>query len=151
MNLGGKLTLSAGPSHSLRSWSPPARFLASSTPDVQCRDNDPSREGERPMTPPRAARLALSCRLCKHRATFPVLDGVRADMTEEDARTDVVGRIIRAENDFFRDHWQRKHPVEAAEVTQHIALVTRLARVTTYHKRVLESRFNGLPEPTTPM
>lgn len=67
-------------------------------------------------------------------------------MTEEAATTDVLGRMIRAEDSFFRDHWQREHPEEAGEVTRHIALVARLARATTYGKLVLDRQFEGLQE-----
>lgn len=63
---------------------------------------------------------------------------------EEDAKTEIAERFLRAENGFFQDHWQCAHPDEAAERIRHIAVVTRLARVTAYHKRVLVSRFEGI-------
>jgi hypothetical protein len=91
-------------------------------------------------------KFVMTCRLCKTRVVAPVLDGVRAGMTEDEARDDVMGRMIRAENDFFRDHWQRKHSDKAAEIPRHIALVTTLARVSAYHKRVLDFRFEGFEE-----
>jgi hypothetical protein len=88
----------------------------------------------------------LTCRLCKFRVEAPVLNGIRPGMTKEAATADVVDRTIRAENEFFREHWQREHPDEAAEIARHIAAVAQLARVASYHKRVLDSRFEDASE-----
>ena len=35
---------------------------------------------------------------------------------------------------------------KAAEITHHIAMVTKLARVSAYHKRVLDAQFEGFAE-----
>lgn len=50
--------------------------------------------------------LVLTCRLCKYRNVTDVLVGIREDMTEEAAKTETIGRILRAERAFFQDHWQ---------------------------------------------
>lgn len=86
-------------------------------------------------------RLVLTCRLCKHHTAADVLAGIRADMTEEAAKTETVGRLLRAEREFFQNHWQQAHPAQAEEIIQHITAVEQLARVTSYHKRVFDTRF----------
>ena len=88
----------------------------------------------------------LSCRRCEFSTTAPVFDGVRVDMTMEEAQNDVMGRMIRAQNEFFRDHWQHEHPEEAAEITRHIVAVTQLTRVRDYQTRVFDSQFEGLQD-----
>lgn len=97
------------------------------------------------MPESRPGRLIVTCRLCNHHAEFEVLVGVRAK-TEEDTRAEIAGRFLRAENDFFQNHWQSAHPVQAGEIVLHVASIARLARVSAYHKRVLESRFEELTE-----
>jgi hypothetical protein len=92
---------------------------------------------------------SVHCRLCQFSVKAHMFDGVRAGMTMKEAQDDVMGRMIRAQNEFFRDHWLRKHPEEAAEIMEHIAAVTRLARVTSYQRRVLYGRFEGLAEQPT--
>jgi hypothetical protein len=54
--------------------------------------------------------------------------------------------MIRAQNEFFRENWQRKHPEEAAEITRHIVAVTQLTRVRDYQSRVLNGRFEELAD-----
>ena len=100
--------------------------------------------------PAKTDLYTLTCRLCKFRLDVPVLDGIRPDMTKEAATADVVDRTIRAENEFFRDHWQREHPDEAAEITHHVAMVTKLARVSAYHRWALDAQFEGLAEEPAP-
>jgi hypothetical protein len=67
-------------------------------------------------------------------------------MTEEQAKLAITEQTVRAEDNFFRDHWKREHPAEAEEIAHHIEQVAKLARVTTYHKRVLDSRVEGQGE-----
>ena len=43
----------------------------------------------------------------------------------------------------------RSRSFVTADVTRHIAAVTQLAPVSAYDKRVLERRFDGLPDATT--
>ena len=88
----------------------------------------------------------LTCRLCKYRLEIPVLEGIRPGVTKEAATADVVDRTIRAENEFFRDHWQRRHPDKAAEITHLIAMATKLARVSAYHRWALDVQFEGPAE-----
>ena len=94
--------------------------------------------------PAKSELYTLTCRLCKFRLEVPVLEGIRPGMTREAATADVVERTIRAENEFFRDHWQHEHPDEAAEIIHHIAMVTKLARVSAYHRWAIDAQFEGL-------
>ncbi|MFZ1023293.1 MAG: hypothetical protein WAN87_04080 [Thermoplasmata archaeon] len=59
----------------------------------------------------------------------------------EEATASAVEQSIRAEKKFLRTHWRKAHPAEAEEISRHIQAVTQLARVTTFHKRVLAGRF----------
>jgi hypothetical protein len=92
---------------------------------------------------PEPIRFALECRLCSFHQTVTVSSGIKPDMTQQDATAMVVEECTRAEEDFFRDHWSKAHPAEAGEIVHHISAVEKLAKVTSYHKRVLSARVEG--------
>jgi len=91
-------------------------------------------------------KLTMQCRLCGFHRTVAVSGTIRPDMTQEQATRAIADQSVKAEDNFFRDHWESQHAAEAHEIKAHIYQVAKLARVTTYHKRVLDSRIEGQGE-----
>ncbi len=94
-------------------------------------------------TMPEPIRLVLECKLCYFERTVTVSGRIKPGMTQERANALVVTECIRAEESFFRHHWNKAHPTEAEEILRHIRAVKRLARLTSYRKRVLSARVEG--------
>jgi hypothetical protein len=84
-------------------------------------------------------RFTMTCRLCTFHRTVSISGTVRPGMSQAEATVAITEQTVRAEDNFFRDHWQRAHPAEAAEIEHHIQQVAKLTRLTSYHKRVLET------------
>ncbi len=82
----------------------------------------------------------MECRLCSFQRTTSITGPIKRDMTREETTAALAERILEAEDHFFRGHWGETHPVEAEAIMHHIRVVEKLARVSSFHKRVLDGR-----------
>jgi hypothetical protein len=92
---------------------------------------------------PEPVKFTMQCRMCPFHRTVSVSGTIQPGMSQEQATKAIADQSVRAEDNFFRDHWGRVHPAEAQEITHHIEQVAKLGRVTTYHKRVMETTIEG--------